>query len=553
MKKITQLLISLSLLGLTLTACGAKGAQGETGPQGEQGEQGLPGADGKDGSSLLTGHGVPSNELGTIKDSYIDLDTWDFYNKTSSGWIKQGNIKGQDGNNGQNGQDGVSVVSIAKTSSEGNVDIYTITYSNGTTSTFTVTNGQNGEQGNTGEVGPAGKDGTSMLTGSGVPSSSLGNDGDSYINLSNCDYYVKENGEWVLKGNIKGSDGKNGQDAVQYIPAIFNDYDGSMLYTFYYEKGSDIVYDGPEPTREGYKQDGVVYAYEFTGWDKSLENIQAPTIFTAQYKLVNVTDIALGKVPNFSKDGKSLTYGLYPQTHVADEDLISTLDGLDDSYKHENNWYFYDGTYYAKATSSVDNSQPKFKNGESIVKNKEYWYICEPIKWNVLSDENGDYYLLSSALLDGNHFNASTAETVVDDVTIYPHNYEYSDIREWLNASFYSTAFALNHDYVQTTTIDNNLQDEVFLPSYQDYSNSSYGFTSNESRRCEPTDYARARGTYCVLINEVYFAYYWTRSPNTTAYYKLFAHEVVPDGALSDVRVDLNNRAVRPAITIKIA
>ena len=45
------------------------------------------------------------------------------------------------------------VVSIEKTSSQGLVDIYTITYSDGKTSTFTVTNGKNGSDGNDGSDG----------------------------------------------------------------------------------------------------------------------------------------------------------------------------------------------------------------------------------------------------------------------------------------------------------------------------------------------------------------------------------------------------------------
>lgn len=51
---------------------------------------------------------------------------------------------GVDGNNGLDGKDGVGVLSIVKTGSEGNVDTYTITLTDGTTTTFTVTNGTAG-------------------------------------------------------------------------------------------------------------------------------------------------------------------------------------------------------------------------------------------------------------------------------------------------------------------------------------------------------------------------------------------------------------------------
>lgn len=42
---------------------------------------GQTGAPGKDGTSFHTGNGVPSDSLGRDGDSYLDLDTWDFYTK----------------------------------------------------------------------------------------------------------------------------------------------------------------------------------------------------------------------------------------------------------------------------------------------------------------------------------------------------------------------------------------------------------------------------------------------------------------------------------------
>ncbi len=67
--------------------------------------------------------------------------------------------------------------------------------------------GEKGDPGEQGSQGEKGDDGCSVLTGSGIPSSSLGKDGDSYIDLSSYDYYVKEDGSWEKKGNIKGNEG----------------------------------------------------------------------------------------------------------------------------------------------------------------------------------------------------------------------------------------------------------------------------------------------------------------------------------------------------------
>ena len=76
---------------------GIQGAQGEQGQPGKDGVDGQDGVDGKDGTSLLTGNGEPTNVIGIVGDSYIDLDTWSFYIKTTNGWVISGNIKGEKG------------------------------------------------------------------------------------------------------------------------------------------------------------------------------------------------------------------------------------------------------------------------------------------------------------------------------------------------------------------------------------------------------------------------------------------------------------------------
>ena len=58
---------------------------------------------------------------------------------------------------GASGSDGVGITNIAKTGTSGLVDTYTITLSNGTTKTFTVTNGAKGDTGATGQTGATGK------------------------------------------------------------------------------------------------------------------------------------------------------------------------------------------------------------------------------------------------------------------------------------------------------------------------------------------------------------------------------------------------------------
>lgn len=164
--------------------------------------------------------------------------------------------KGDQGDKGNPGENGVSIISIQLISSKDNVDTYEILYSNGSKSTFTVTNGVDGqsikgdkgddghtpiievgdngnwfvdgvdtgvvargpkgEQGYTGEKGEKGDkgdnglngtNGYSVLTGHGEPTSELGTNGDSYIDLDSFTLYVKDNGQWLQSGNIKGDQG----------------------------------------------------------------------------------------------------------------------------------------------------------------------------------------------------------------------------------------------------------------------------------------------------------------------------------------------------------
>lgn len=98
MKRILSLLLTILLIIGMLSSC-----SGEPGPQGEKGDKGDVGPQGD---------------------------------------------KGDKGDKGDTG-DGVAVTSISKTATDGLVDTYTVVFSDGTQTTFTVTNGAKGEKGDT--------------------------------------------------------------------------------------------------------------------------------------------------------------------------------------------------------------------------------------------------------------------------------------------------------------------------------------------------------------------------------------------------------------------
>ena len=72
---------------------------------------------------------------------YINTNTMELWKCIGTdAWQSQGILKGADGANGN------GITSIVKTSTVGLVDTYTITYDDGTTTTYDITNGQNGSK-----------------------------------------------------------------------------------------------------------------------------------------------------------------------------------------------------------------------------------------------------------------------------------------------------------------------------------------------------------------------------------------------------------------------
>lgn len=56
--------------------------------------------------------------------------------------------------------------------------------------------GTQGIQGVAGTPGTNGTDGTKLITGTGAPANTLGNNGDTYLNATTGDLYVKAGGVW---------------------------------------------------------------------------------------------------------------------------------------------------------------------------------------------------------------------------------------------------------------------------------------------------------------------------------------------------------------------
>lgn len=152
---------------------GATGTQGSAGPQGPQGSQGPAGAD---GSTVLNGTGAPAGTLGHDGDFYLDTAADILYGPKASGtWPMPGtSLVGPAGRTGSTGPAG--------------------------------------PQGFAGPQGPAGADGSTVLNGTGAPASSLGHDGDFYIDTAaNALYGPKAGGAWPAVGvSLVGPSGGQG-------------------------------------------------------------------------------------------------------------------------------------------------------------------------------------------------------------------------------------------------------------------------------------------------------------------------------------------------------
>ncbi len=278
--------------------------------------------------------------------------------------------------------------------------------------------------------------------------------------------------------------------------------------------------------------------YTFTMPNESLS-------LTAHFIAKNEWDITHGVKPTLSVDKKTITYGLYPQQVVDDSFLESRLNALTST--DENGWYYLNGDYYAKRKASVYKygGSYKFDNGSYIDEYRTYWFKCSPIVWDVLSDNNGELLLLSSVLLSYNRFDDNSP------------NVSNSELYQWLNGNFYNAAFMLDSTYIFSSS-----SSKIFLLSYSQYLNSSYGFSiskeASNTRYCKTTDWVRALGIS--MDNNESSATYKNASYFTSSYDSNdFMFTVKINGSIAGGRTDgsygchyYSCSGIRPAIRILI-
>lgn len=156
---------AIAVLLLGACVCFSCKKDGDIGPKGEQGQVGQTGATGADGSTILSGMGVPAENLGKNGDYYLDRTDAGLYGpKTATGWGAALLLKGN--------------------------------------------------------TGASGKDGSKMLSGAGLPSATLGIEGDFYFDTQNLTIYgPKLVTGWGMAVSLKPTD--NGIKTLLYKNQAF--------------------------------------------------------------------------------------------------------------------------------------------------------------------------------------------------------------------------------------------------------------------------------------------------------------------------------------------
>ena len=208
-------------------------------------------------------------------------------------------------------------------------------------------------------------------------------------------------------------------------------------------------------------------------------------------------------------------------------------------------------TAKVESSSQKKDKNPDYKIGETIEFGnypQEEDGTEKPIEWIVMKNEGNQVLLLSKYVLDAKPYNEE-----LEEVT-----WETSDIRQWLNNEFYTTAFNKTEKAkIQTSLIKNednseygtsggnDTEDKVFLLSEKE---AETLFSNDEERIAKATEYAEKSGVY---VNEEKSVLWWLRSPGEGSNY---AAAVTDDGWFDERGDDVDDSrdGVRPALHLNL-
>ena len=224
---------------------------------------------------------------------------------------------------------------------------------------------------------------------------------------------------------------------------------------------------------------------------------------------------------SYLRSGNYIYFGEFAQTIKDKYVEISDV--------HDDRGYYLgsDGCYYVEMTLTHSLSGYHFTNGVAVKEGDVCYFKVEPIRWRILTEEEGSALILCDVAVFNEQFHNSGEEG---------NGYEYSDIRAWLNGYLYNTLFnELQRRLINETELPDvatagaeRIADHIFLLSEADVLNSDYGFLTNgnygatvdSNRQIMSSDYYRALGGPIEFMDSNYYGVvdWLLRTPSFRSY-----------------------------------
>lgn len=284
-----------------------------------------------------------------------------------------------------------------------------------------------------------------------------------------------------------------------------------------------------------------------------------------------------GRMENDYTDWSYVYFGSYPQSTISDSKTISDINkaiyqaGVEGDVGID---VWVDGTKYRR----ISKTEANYENGHMY--SSYHYFKWERIKWRVLKNDGNTLFLVADKALDCKNYNE-------DNVNV---TWENSTIRNWLNNSFYITAFSNNEQAaIIEQTIENkdndtydteggnDTKDKIFLLSESEATDvkwcedgwSDGGFCptvsrESRSRHMKTSDYAYARGVNICeawnCSNELLIdnCSWWLRSPGWKSNNAMFVYstgDICLNGTVGwgSGSVAMEYSGICPALRIKLS
>lgn len=244
--------------------------------------------------------------------------------------------------------------------------------------------------------------------------------------------------------------------------------------------------------------------------NKDLTNISS---FSSSKEIIDIILLIISKFHYLTLDDEgeiktieTISFGSYPQSLVTDGDIISELEHL--KTVNSKGYIVFDDKEYARVRFNYDGIVKFHGNNYPIMKNKNYYFLVEKIKWLVLYDDEKKI-LISDKVIDYYPYNLKVHKVCLGNTIIDENEYYFSDIRKYLNDYFYELAFTKDEQQQIISPInDNNFQDRVTLLSNEiiDYI---------EETNCQTSEFGAFIG--CTELDEQYNVSWWLKSKGTSS------------------------------------